>query len=75
MNNYKVIGESREAGAIGIFEPFTEFIDADSSKQAYENVRNRLYSNNREHVHIKEVRILTDDNQYGTIIEPISYLY
>lgn len=74
MNNYKVIGESREVGAIGIFEPFTKNIVADSAKQAYENVRNELYSDNREHVHIKQVRLLVDDS-YGIVIEPSSYLY
>ncbi len=74
MNNYKVIGESRQVGAIGIFEPFTINIMAESSKQAYENVRNSQYSNNREHVHIKEIRVITDDNPFGTVVEPRAYL-
>jgi hypothetical protein len=75
MNNYKVIGESREVGAIGVFEPFTINIVAGCSKYAYDDVHNRLYSNNREHVHIKEIRLITDDNQQGSIVEPMAYLY
>jgi len=75
MNNYKVIGESREVGAIGIFEPFTINIVSDCAKSAYNNVRNNLYSNNREHVHIKQIRLIMDDNQRGSIVEPMAYLY
>ncbi len=75
MNNYKVIGESRQVGAIGIFEPFSINIMAGCAKWAYDDVRNSLYANNREHVHIKEIRVITDDNPNGTVVEPSAYLY
>jgi len=73
MNIYKVIGESREVGAIGIFEPFNINIVADSAKDAYEEVRSQLYASNREHVYIKEISLKTGINKYS-IIDPANYL-
>lgn len=72
MNNYKVIGESRQVGSIGIFESFIENVVAGCSKWAYDDVRNRLYNSNREHVHIKEIKLVTDDGELT--IEPRAYI-
>jgi ribosomal protein L20A (L18A) len=73
MKTYKIIGESREVGAIGIFEPFTENILAESSKDAYEQARNNQYRNNREHIHIKEIRLIRE-GRGEIIVEPGNYL-
>ena len=71
-NNYRISGESREVGAIGIFEPFSEIINAESSRDAYLNAAAKLYSNNREHVHIKKVELLGDNGH--VLVEPRAYL-
>ena len=72
MDVYKVNGESREVGAIGIFEPFIENIAAESSREAYLTIRANLYARNREHVLIKDISLITDDNYIK--IEPRAYL-
>ena len=72
MNNYRVTGEDREVGAIGIFEPFIENVVAESSLKAYEDARGQRYDNNREHVQIREIRLITDN--YTVVIEPRAYL-
>ena len=74
MNNYRIEGESRQVGAIGIFEPFVENVARESSYEAYNDVRAKLYSNNREHVHIKAVYLLGDGEYERQLIEPRAYL-
>lgn len=73
MNNYRITGESRQVGAIGVCEPFTENVVADTAKEAYSNVRACKYANNREHVSIKVVEVY-DGNGYRTLVEPRAYL-
>ncbi len=73
MNNYRIEGESRQVGAIGIFEPFIENIASNSSREAYLDVAAKLYSNNREHVHIKAVYYLDDSEHGRLLIEPRAY--
>jgi hypothetical protein len=73
MNTYKVIGESREVGAIGIFEPFIDFIDVETSKQAYNQVREKLYAHNREHVHIKQIYLKAEPMGWLSV-NPTQYL-
>ncbi len=72
MNNYRVAGESRMVGAIGIFEPFVENTVAESSHEAYIKVRKSLYAHNREHVMIKGIELVTDNGH--TLVEPRAYL-
>jgi hypothetical protein len=75
MNNYKVIGESRQVGAIGVCEPFTEFVTTNSSREAYSQVREQYYANSREHVHIKEIQVSTGDGEYDWFtVESRAYL-
>lgn len=73
MNVYKVEGESRLIGAIGAFEPFIQNIAAASSQEAYNKVRESLYSQKREHVHIKRIMVNTDCQEWF-IVEPRAYL-
>ena len=72
MNNYRVEGESREVGAIGITEPFVENVVTESSLEAYNQVRVYMYAHNRNHVLIKAIRLITDES--CTVIEPRAYL-
>lgn len=71
-NNYRITGESRMVGAIGIFEPFTEIVNANTSREAYLDTAAKLYANGREHVHIKQVELLGDNGH--TMVEPKAYL-
>jgi len=59
MNNYRVEGESRKVGATGMFEKFIENVVAESSLEAYGQVRESQYANNREYVLIKRIDLLT----------------
>jgi hypothetical protein len=73
VNTYKVTGTSRQVGAIGIMEPFTVNVVTESSKAAYDAVRAQLYANNRDHVQVMGIYLITD---YGlTQVEPEAYLY
>ena len=77
MDNYRVVGDSREVGAIGIFEGFIENVVAEDSHEAYNQVREGQYSNNREHVQIKEIRLIMDchaNHSCSIIVEPRAYL-
>ena len=56
------------------FEPFIENIVAGCSKWAYDDVRERLYSNNRDHVHIKAIYLQGDGEYDRTLVEPRAYL-
>jgi hypothetical protein len=71
-NNYRVNGESRQQGAIGIFEQFIDIVNADTSKQAYDITRESQYKQNREHVLIKSIELITDSGY--VIVEPRAYL-
>ena len=65
MNTYKISGESRQVGAIGIFEPFTMTLHAHNKDEAREAARSIQYNRNREHVHIKAIiRIPKYINEY-----------
>jgi hypothetical protein len=72
MDNFRVVGESREVGAIGIFEPFRVIVTTESSHEAYDKVRDQLYASNRDHVLVKAVYRLTDDGE--ELVEPRAYL-
>lgn len=72
VNNYRVQGESRQVGAIGIFEPFVKNVATESSLEAYNQVREDMYTDNREHVHIKQIELVTADGR--TTVEPRAYL-
>ena len=72
MENYRVTGESREVGAIGIFETFIENVATESSQDAYNEVRESMYANHRDHVLIKEIRLVTDC--CSVVVEPRAYL-
>ncbi len=73
MNNYRVEGESREVGAIGICEKFIENVVTESSHEAYNQVIASQYSKNREHVYIKEIQLMGEYG--GTIVEPRAYIH
>jgi hypothetical protein len=65
MNTYKLSGESRQVGAIGIFEPFEVTLHAKNKDAARELTRSIMYNNNQEHVHIKAIsRIPKYINEY-----------
>ncbi len=72
MENYRIEGESREVGAIGIMEPFIEIVTAESSHEAYNQAREAQYAANRDHVLVKEIRLLTDGG--SVVVEPRAYL-
>ena len=72
MNNYKVKGQSRQVGAIGEFEPFIVNIAAESSKEAYNKVREAQYKANREHVLTISIQVSNDDGTWTTV-EPRAY--
>lgn len=73
FDTYRVIGESRQIGAIGIFEPFSVLVGATSSAEAYGKATADLYNRDRDHVHVKQIRKILDDGQEVTI-EPAAYL-
>lgn len=71
-NNYRIEGESRQVGAIGIFESFTEIVNAETSREAYLKAASKLYANSREHVHVRRVELLGDNGHI--LVEPRAYL-
>lgn len=84
MNAYKIIGTSRQVGAIGKPEPFERIITAETAREAYEANRTHFYDVlHREHLHtteIQESRIATvcGLGAIGTAfqtVEPDRYLY
>ncbi len=72
METYRIEGESREVGAIGILVPFVQIVAAESSQEAYNEARGFQYAANRDHVLIKQILLLTDDG--STVVEPRAYL-
>lgn len=74
MTTFRVSGSSRQVGAIGLPEPFTAFIQAESSQEAYTQARERQYSDNRELVQITEIEADWNDSGEYTHIEPRAYL-
>ena len=72
METYRIEGESREVGAIGIMEPFVKIVATESSQEAYNQARESQYAANRDHILIKQIRLLTDDG--SMIVEPRAYL-
>jgi ribosomal protein L20A (L18A) len=52
---YKVVGTSRQCGAIGKMENFSENVTAENSINAADMARDAQYSKNREHVSIKTI--------------------
>ena len=71
MNTYLIEGESRQVGAIGILEPFSEYIEAENPKEAYTTIREKKYAEQREHVQIKAIWL-----ECGTLskVNPFEYL-
>lgn len=55
QKEYRVRGESREVGAIGLHAPFSIYVNAESRTDAYKQAQARMYAANREHVHIREI--------------------
>ncbi len=78
MNTYKVTGTSREVGAIGIFEPFAEYITTEKSKDAYTQARQNQDAKNRDYILVTGVFVENSDgwgNNYWVAVEPEAYLY
>jgi len=74
MTNFTVEGTSREVGAIGIVTPFVEYVTAETSKEAYDLARMKQYNQNRELVHVTEVRADWSGTGEYTHVEPRAYL-
>jgi hypothetical protein len=73
--NFQVIGQKRQVGAIGLPEEFSEIITAESSKQAYNLVREKIYAQNYEHVLIREIKADWNNTDDYTHVESSAYLY
>lgn len=58
---YEVSGTSRQAGAIGIMEPFAVRVEAANDEGAREVARMKLYARGREHVLCQQVVELPSD--------------
>ena len=74
MTNFQIEGTSRQVGAIGKSEYFCEFIQAESSQEAYNLARMKQYNQNRELVHVTSVRADWKDTGEYTPVEPRAYL-
>lgn len=52
MPNYKVTGTDRQAGAMGVAEPFTIIVEAPNDLQVTNRTRAQRYQQGRDNVHI-----------------------
>lgn len=68
MNTYTIIGTVRKVGSIGTPEAFRKHTLADTSKRAYDVIREAFYQNGYEHVHVTRV-----ENE-GQPVDPAAYL-
>jgi hypothetical protein len=70
---YRITGTCREVGAIGEMQPYTEMACAESSRAAYNSVREGLYSKNMEHVSVINIEV-SDDCGNFFVVDPRAYL-
>lgn len=57
MNTYRITGTDRELRAIGIFEPFTAEVKAESPKAALEKDAAARYAAGRDHILHKSIEL------------------
>ena len=72
MNNYRVYFQSRQIGAIGIFEKSSCLQFCRSSREAYNKTREELYKT-REHVLIMKIEVDPDGSGTFETVDPQAY--
>lgn len=83
MNAYKIIGTSRQIGAIGIHEKYERIIPAENAREAYLKNHEQMTAKGREFIHVTEIQeskiaLICGLGMIGTsfhTIEPERYLY
>jgi hypothetical protein len=73
---YLVSGTARQAGAIGIPDNFQIEQEADCSRNAYVQVRDALYNNGYETVHVVAIKMpCSHCGEAHVTVDPNLYLY